>query len=157
MDAYLTGGPLEANSVVDLLQAYPFKELQDRILWVDAFFDTEDRCHDYIGYLVRELYSMGYYVYAGNLIMTGLGRSPSEKQVYLWGRMNELHRGYSSDEIRLSLSHGIILQADSILLITQAIAILNAYKAGFDARSGEIRTALSGLMGVDIRELVDDG
>ncbi len=155
MDSYFDASPMEQSAAVDLFQAHTLIDLRDRMVWVRAFFERQHQLHDYLGMLVRDLYRKGYRLYSGDLGIQSLGHDLSQAKVYLWARQEDLVYGHSHSDLRLSLDDTVVAHEDKTPLITQAVAIRKAYQNGFDARSKEVRTALSGLMGVDIESLTD--
>lgn len=148
--------PMEGTDAVKLLLAFSLKQLRERFVWANAFFDREDTAQYYIARLVKDLYEMGYRLQSGEIEVRAIGRDVATEQVYLWKRLEDTEYGLSSSEQRLSLDDVIVSETDHIELIAQAVIIRKAHRVGFDKRSAEVQTAFSGLLGVDLSRLADE-
>jgi len=92
----------------------------------------------------------------GEVEAKSLGRHVTTESIYLWARMSDMAPGNSSGDRLLSLNDTVVSQDNPTPLITQAVAIRKAYKSGFNNRSKEVQSVLSGLLGVDLNELASE-
>jgi len=156
MDHYLDATDLSVDQATELFQAHTFDDLKEQLLWVKTCFANERDLHSYLARLVKDIYKRGFSLYSGELEIQPLFADRIIEKIYVWVRPESSALGLTSLDTRLSMYDTAVLQSDPIPLIPQAVAILRAYKAGYAARSQEVQLALSGLLGVNVRDMTDD-
>jgi hypothetical protein len=139
-----------------VLTSLSLKEMHERLLWAKEYFHLEDSAHNYLRTLVSELYRQGYKLLVGQWSMRkGLSDHESPQEVYVWSRLDHPEEDFWMNDLQIEITDELVAASDPAPLISQALALSKAFKAGYSSRSREVQESLADLLGVSSGQLLN--